>query len=337
MTLKIKDLKVEIEDKEILHGISCEIKKGEVVALMGPNGSGKSTLAQAIMGNPKYTITQGSITVNQKDITHAKVDQRAKAGVFLSFQYPEEIEGVTVMNFLRTAYIARHGKISVIDFYNLLKEKMQQLKIGDIFAKRYVNVGFSGGEKKKLEILQLAILHPEFAILDETDSGTDVDALKTIAQGINKIKENMGILIITHYTNILKYVQADRVIVMQDGIITKEATPELAQEIQEMGFDAVKKVNNDDEITNILKTVEDPELHIDVVSLGLIYNIEKKEKDIKITMTFTSPMCPFGPQLVEEVKDKIQKQIKGSTVEVELTFDPPWTPTEEIKTLLGVA
>ncbi len=338
MTLEIKNLHVEVEDKKIIKDVSITIKPGEIVTLMGPNGSGKSTLAQTIMGNPKYTITKGTIKLDNKDITKKPANERAKEGVFLSFQYPEEIEGVTVLNFLRTAYQAKFGKISVVDFYNLLKEKMTELHIDKEFIKRYLNVGFSGGEKKKLEILQLAILNPKYAILDETDSGTDIDALRTIAEGINKMHKetDMGILIITHYTNILKHIPSDRVIVMQNGKIVKEDTIDMAHKIQEEGFKVIETPKiKESEITKALRTVKDPELDVDIVTLGLVYNVEETDEEVKITMTLTSPMCPFGPQIIEQAKKAAETATK-KTVDVDLTFEPLWKPTDEVKAMLGV-
>src|SRR3989338_3994944 len=186
--LEIKDLKVKIEDKEILKGITLNVEKNQVVALMGPNGSGKSTLAYALMGHPKYEITNGKIILNGEDVTDSSPDERAKKGLFLSFQYPQEIAGVSVSNFLRTALNAkRDNKISVLDFHKLLQEKMALLKMDKSFATRYLNEGFSGGEKKRAEILQMAVLHPQIAILDETDSGLDIDALKIVANGVNAL------------------------------------------------------------------------------------------------------------------------------------------------------
>ena len=216
--LEIKNLHASTEDGlEILKGISLKVNKGEIVVLMGPNGSGKSTLGNVIMGSPNYKIDSGEILFDGKNINNIKPDERAKMGIFLSFQYPAEISGVTISNFLRTALSSLRGKkIDLIYFKELLKEKMNLLNIDDKFSSRYLNEGFSGGEKKKTEILQLAVLEPKFAILDETDSGTDVDSLKIIANGINKIKEknNMTCLIITHYSRILNYMKPDRVVLM---------------------------------------------------------------------------------------------------------------------------
>ncbi len=237
--LIIQDLHVSLEDKEIIKGINLKLKRGEVVALMGPNGSGKSTLGNVLMGSPKYKITKGKIFLNNEDITEAKPEDRAKKGLFLSFQYPAEISGVTLSNFLRTAYnTLKNSSISVIDFYKLLKEKMAMLKMDDSFSRRYLNEGFSGGEKKKAEILQLAVLEPKFAIIDEVDSGTDVDAMKILSDGINKLKreKNMGIFIITHYNRILEYIKPDRVIVLVDGKFTKEGNYTLAHDIEKLGY-----------------------------------------------------------------------------------------------------
>ena len=240
--LEVKDLKVKIEDKEILKGISLEVNKNEVVALMGPNGSGKSTLAYALMGHPRYQITNGKIMLNGKDATNAEPDERAKNGLFLSFQYPQEISGVSVSNFLRTALNAKREKpISVPDFHKLLQEKMALLKMDKSFALRYVNEGFSGGEKKRAEILQMAVLHPQIAILDETDSGLDIDALKTVANGVNALKgPETGILLITHYQRILNYITPDKVHIVIDGRIVKSGGKELALQVEEKGYDWVR-------------------------------------------------------------------------------------------------
>ncbi len=241
--LEIKDLKVKIEGKEILKGINLEVNKNEVVALMGPNGSGKSTLAFALMGHPRYEITNGKIIVNGEDMTNASPDERAKNGLFLSFQYPQEIAGVSVSNFLRTALNAKQeNPISVPDFHKLLQEKMELLKIDKSFALRYLNEGFSGGEKKRMEILQMSILKPNIGILDETDSGLDIDALKTVAEGVNSLKgPETGILIITHYQRILNYITPDKVNIMVDGNITKSGGKELALQIEEKGYDWLKE------------------------------------------------------------------------------------------------
>jgi len=239
--LEIIDLCVKISGKEIINGLNLKIKSGEVVALMGPNGSGKSTLAYALMGHPKYEITHGKLLYNGEDITHLPVDERAKKGLFLSFQYPEEIPGVSLANFLRTSYnTTQSEKISVMDFMKLLKEKMKMLKMENSFSSRYLNEGFSGGEKKKAEILQMAVLKPQIAILDETDSGLDIDALRVVAEGVNTIKtqeENMGVLIITHYQRLLDYIKPDSVYIMVKGKIVKHGGYELVTKLEELGYD----------------------------------------------------------------------------------------------------
>lgn len=241
--LEVKDLKVKVEDKEILKGISLEIEKGEVVALMGPNGSGKSTLAYALMGHPRYKITSGKIFLDGEDITNISPDKRARKGLFLSFQYPQEIPGVSVSNFLRTALNVKKEKpISVMDFHKLLQEKMKLLKIDKSFALRYLNEGFSGGEKKRMEILQMAVLQPQIGIMDETDSGLDIDALRTVAEGVNDLKgSELGILLITHYQRILNYITPDKVHIVMDGKIVKSGGKELALEVEERGYEWVNK------------------------------------------------------------------------------------------------
>jgi Fe-S cluster assembly ATP-binding protein len=245
--LIIKDLYVSVEGKKILNGINLDIKQGEIHALMGPNGSGKSTLSFTIMGHPKYEVTKGTVLLNGKNVLEMPVDERAKAGLFLSFQYPSEITGVTLSNFLRTAYnevMPTRGKqkIGVMDFMKLLYEKMGFLKMDKDFAKRYLNVGFSGGEKKRTEILQMAVLEPKFSILDETDSGLDVDALRIVANGIKKLSgPKLGVLIITHYQRILHYIKPDFVHVMSNGKIIKSGTSKLAEEIEKKGYDFLVK------------------------------------------------------------------------------------------------
>jgi len=242
--LEVKDLKVNVEDKEILKGISLTVNKGEVVALMGPNGSGKSTLAYAMMGHPRYKIISGKIFLNGKDITKAKPDERAKLGLFLSFQYPQEISGVSVSNFLRTALNAKREKpLSVMDFHKLLQEKMKMLKVDKSFALRYLNEGFSGGEKKRMEILQMAVLEPKIGIMDETDSGLDIDALRTVAISVNNLRgAELGILLITHYQRILNYITPDKVHIVMDGKIVKSGGKELALEVEEKGYEWVNPV-----------------------------------------------------------------------------------------------
>jgi Fe-S cluster assembly ATP-binding protein len=240
--LELKDLHVAAEGKEIVKGISLALDRGEVHALMGPNGSGKSTLAFALMGNPTYTITKGTVSLNGEDVTALSPDKRAQKGLFLSFQYPSEISGVSVSNFLRTAYNSlKHKELNVLEFNKHLHEKMELLKIDQYFATRYLNEGFSGGEKKQTEILQMAVLEPKIAILDETDSGIDVDALKTIAHGINTITKNlnMGILLITHYNRILQYIHVGKVHIMKAGSIIKSGGKDLADTIEKEGYEDI--------------------------------------------------------------------------------------------------
>lgn len=246
--LQIENLKVSIEDKEIIKGISLNIDKGEVVALMGPNGSGKSTLAYTLMGHPRYQINEGNIILNGEDITNVPADERAKKGLFLSFQYPQEISGVTVSNFLRTALNSimeskNEKPLSVPEFHKFLNSKMELLKIDKKFSLRYLNEGFSGGEKKRMEILQMAILQPKIGILDETDSGLDIDALRTVASGVNSLKgPELGILLITHYQRILNYIVPDKVHIVMDGMIVKSGGKELAYQVEEKGYEWVEKI-----------------------------------------------------------------------------------------------
>ena len=243
--LIIKDLHVSVEGKRILNGIDLVIKKGQVTALMGPNGSGKSTLAYTLMGHPRYVVEKGEAIYKEKNILELSPDERAKLGIFLSFQYPQEIPGVPVASFLRTAYNAvKQQQISVPDFVKLLKQKMELLKIDQAFSRRYLNEGFSGGEKKRTEILQLAVLQPEMAILDETDSGLDIDSLKVVANGINSlIGTNIGILIITHYQRILDYIKPDKIHIMVNGKIVKSGGKELAHELEEKGYEMIVSNN----------------------------------------------------------------------------------------------
>lgn len=238
--LKIENLHVEVAGQEILKGVALEVKKGEVVALMGPNGSGKSTLSFALMGHPKYKITSGKIFLNGEDITNSPPDERARKGLFLSFQYPQEISGITLSNFLRSAVNARNPdkKINVIEFRKMLKEKMKTLEVPEKFADRYLNEGFSGGEKKRSEILQLSVLQPKIAILDETDSGLDIDSLRIVAEGINSLKKEMGVILITHYQRLLNYITPDKIFIMHKGIIIKSGGKELALELEEKGYKA---------------------------------------------------------------------------------------------------
>ncbi len=239
-TLEIKDLHVSVEGKEILKGVDLTIKQGEVHAIMGPNGSGKSTLSCTIMGHPRYHVDKGKILFDGQDITELKANERAKLGLFMSFQYPSEIEGVSMGNFLRTSLNALNpgNKLSLQDFQKLLKEKMEMLKMDKKFATRYLNTGFSGGEKKKGEILQLAVLNPKIAVLDETDSGLDIDALKTVAEGINTItkQSEMGVVLITHYQRLLNYIKPDYVHILMDGKVVKSGGAELAEHLEEKGY-----------------------------------------------------------------------------------------------------
>lgn len=240
--LKIENLKTKIEEKSILKGLNLQIGKGEVHVIMGPNGAGKSTLANTLMGHPKYEVTEGEIIFEGESIKDAKADERAKKGIFLSFQYPEEIPGVTVENFIRTAKAAVTGQpIKVMAFKRQLKEKMEALEMKEEYASRYLNQGFSGGEKKKNEILQMAILEPKLTILDETDSGLDVDAIKIVSKGVQQFhNEENSILIITHHNKILDYLKPDYVHIMVDGRIVKTGDFSLAKEIEANGYEAYK-------------------------------------------------------------------------------------------------
>jgi Fe-S cluster assembly ATP-binding protein len=243
-TLAIRDLKVSIGTdqgvKHILKGVDLTINEGEIHAVMGPNGSGKSTLAYTIAGHPRYKVESGSIELDGQNVLAMSVDQRARAGLFLAMQYPVEIPGVTVTNFLRTAKTAIDGEEpSIRGWGKTVKDAMGNLRMDPSFAARNVNEGFSGGEKKRHEILQLELLKPRFAVLDETDSGLDVDALKIVAEGVNRAKENtgLGILLITHYTRILRYIHPDFVHVFVDGKVAEEGGPELADRLEEEGYD----------------------------------------------------------------------------------------------------
>ena len=239
--LKISDLHAKVNDKKVINGLNLEINYGEVHAIMGPNGAGKTTLANLIMGNPKYQITSGEILFNGRNIIDAPVNVRAQLGIFQSFQYPEEIPGVTVRNFLKLAYDITHPneKMSAFDFGDMLIKMAERLKIDKAFLDRYINVGFSGGERKKSEILQMNVLKPKLAILDETDSGLDIDALKIVAEGINNIVgPNIGVLIITHYQRILDYVKPKFVHVFVDGKIVKTGGEEVAKELETKGYES---------------------------------------------------------------------------------------------------
>jgi Fe-S cluster assembly ATP-binding protein len=244
-SLEIKDLHVSIGDKEIVKGLSLTIKTGEVHAIMGPNGTGKSTLSKAIAGHPDYTITSGDVLIDGESVLEMEPDERARAGVFLAFQYPSEIPGVTIANFLRAAQQARLGEGEELDataYYKKLYSKMDMLKIDRKFTSRAVNEGFSGGEKKRCEILQMAMLEPIFSLMDETDSGLDIDALRIVADGVNAQRgEKLGVLLITHYQRLLDYIVPDFVHVMWDGRIVKSGDKSLALELEARGYDWVKE------------------------------------------------------------------------------------------------
>lgn len=239
--LEIQNLHVSTDNKEILKGVNLIINKGEVHAVMGPNGSGKSSLSLALMGHPRYKITAGKILLDGKNINLLTPDKRAKLGLFLAMQYPVAVPGVSVFNLLRSANKnLEREKISALEFQNKVKKEMKGLKIDEKFLTRSINDGFSGGEKKKAEILQLSILKPKYAILDETDSGLDVDALKTVSKGISTVAgSDIGILLITHYQRILKYVKPDFVHILVDGRIVKSGDFKLAEEIEEKGYEEV--------------------------------------------------------------------------------------------------
>lgn len=242
--LEIQDLRVSVEGKEILKGINLKVKKGEVHAIMGPNGGGKSTLSYTLMGHPRYKVDSGGIKLEGKEMIHLKPEERAKAGVFLAFQYPMEIPGVSVGSFLRTAYTSLKGAdISIPDFLKILREKMKDLSIKEEFLTRYLNEGFSGGEKKRMEILQLSVFQPKLAVLDETDSGLDIDSLRVVSEGIKKsTTPEMGVILITHYQRILKYLKPDFVHVLLGGKIIRSGGAELAVELEEKGYGSIKNV-----------------------------------------------------------------------------------------------
>ena len=239
--LEVRGLRVSRADKEILNGVELTVHRGEVHAVMGPNGSGKSTLANALMGSPECEILDGEITFKGEDVTEEDPDVRAKMGMFLAFQYPVSISGVPMHNFLRAAINSRREKddeIGVRDFRKLMMSKMELVGMDPSFSSRYLNEGFSGGEKKRSEVLQMAVLEPELAILDETDSGLDIDALRTVANGVNALMNpEMGILLITHYERILKYIEPDYIHVFVDGRIVRSGGKELAMELEERGYD----------------------------------------------------------------------------------------------------
>ena len=244
-TLEIKDLHVSIEDKEILKGVNLTINTGEIHAIMGPNGTGKSTLSSAIMGHPSYEVTQGEVLLDGVNILELDVDERAKAGLFLAMQYPSEITGVTNADFMRSAINAKREEgqeINLMQFIKKLDKQMDFLDIDKDMAQRYLNEGFSGGEKKRNEILQLMMLEPKFAILDEIDSGLDIDALKVVSKGINQMRgEEFGALMITHYQRLLNYITPDKVHVMYGGKVVKSGGPELAKRLEEEGYEWVKE------------------------------------------------------------------------------------------------
>ena len=240
--LEIKDLRARIGDKEILKGLSLTIQQGEIHAIMGPNGSGKSTLANVLMGNPNYEVTGGDILFKGESLLELAPDERARKGLFLAFQYPVAIPGVTLVNFMRQAVNAVRGhEVPIREFRETLFAKMELLKVDQDFARRYVNDGFSGGEKKRAEMLQMAMLQPAMAVLDETDSGLDIDALRTVAEGVNTLmNENMGLLLITHYQRLLNYIKPQFVHVLIEGRIVKSGGPELAEQLEATGYDELE-------------------------------------------------------------------------------------------------
>lgn len=246
MTLQVKDLQVSVEDEKIVKGVSLEVESGEIHALMGPNGSGKSTLCKSLMGNPVYSIDGGKVLVDGEDVTEEETDERAREGLFLAFQYPSEISGITVAEFLKEAINARREEedeepISTDEFRERLDKALDTLDMDEEYARRYLNDGFSGGEKKRNEILQMSVLQPKYAILDEIDSGLDIDALKVVAKGVKKLaQEDRGMLMITHYQRILDHVEPDHVHVMIDGEIVKSGGPELAHRLEDEGYDWLK-------------------------------------------------------------------------------------------------
>lgn len=241
--LNLKNVKSEVEGKEILKGVDLTINKGEVHVIMGPNGAGKSTLASILVGHPKHEVVGGQILLEDEDITELEVDERAQKGIFLSFQYPEEIPGLTVEDFLRTVKEAVTGeKQYIMQFHNELVEKMEKLHINPEYAERHLNVGFSGGEKKKNEILQMAVLEPKLAILDETDSGLDIDATKIVFEGVQKLKtKDTALLIITHYDKVLEYLKPDFVHVLMDGKIVKSGGIEIVEAIEKDGYGKMRE------------------------------------------------------------------------------------------------
>lgn len=239
-TLKVENLRVAVDSREILHGIDLEVRKGEVHAILGPNGSGKSTLAYALMGHPRYDVTDGSVSLKGENVLEMEADERSRAGLFLCFQYPTSIPGVQMGNFLRLAVKSRFGDGAVKTFRKELQEKLRMLKMDESYMRRYLNEGFSGGEKKKAEILQMALLKPEIAIMDETDSGLDVDAFRVVADGVNAMRgPDIGIVVITHYNRMLEYIKPDFVHVLIGGKILKQGGPELAQFVDQHGYQPI--------------------------------------------------------------------------------------------------
>jgi Fe-S cluster assembly ATP-binding protein len=246
--LELKNLHVEAEDSQILRGVDLIVNVGEVHALMGPNGAGKSTLASVVMGHPGYTVTEGQILLNGEDIATWSADQRARAGIFLAFQYPEAISGVSVVQFLRQAIAARKGleELSVLEVRLDLMEWMERLGMDPAFAERHLNDGFSGGERKRNEVLQMALLEPTIAFLDETDSGLDIDALRIVARGVSTVREEnptMGVVVVTHYVKLLEEIKPDRVHIIVDGKIVHSGGAELAEKIEHEGYDAWRPVS----------------------------------------------------------------------------------------------
>jgi Fe-S cluster assembly ATP-binding protein len=241
--LRIENLHVEVDGNEIVKGLDLEVGQGEIHAIMGPNGSGKSTLANVLMGHPRYDVTDGSVTFEGEDVLELEPDERAKMGMFLAFQYPSEVPGVSVANFLRTAVNSvREEDLSPMEMYKLLQEKMAVMRMDPKFAERYLNEGFSGGEKKRNEILQMLMLQPRLAILDETDSGLDIDALQVVARGVNEMRgPEVSAVLITHYQRILRYIEPDRVHVMLDGRLVTSGGKELAEALEEKGYDWVRQ------------------------------------------------------------------------------------------------
>jgi Fe-S cluster assembly ATP-binding protein len=236
-TLKVENLHVAVDSREIIHGIDLEVNKGEVHAILGPNGSGKSTLAYALMGHPRYDVTDGTVSLKGEDLLEMEPDERSRAGLFLCFQYPTSIPGIQMGNFLRLAMKARFGDAVVKTFRKELQEKLRTLKMDESYMRRYLNEGFSGGEKKKAEILQMALLKPEIAIMDETDSGLDVDAFRVVADGVNAMRgPDIGFVVITHYNRMLEYIKPDFVHVLIGGKILKQGGPELAQFVDQHGY-----------------------------------------------------------------------------------------------------